>query len=84
LAPSPLNVRLGMTPSPISMSPSLSMMGSSSGFSPVQMSATTPIFLPKPSAVKEFNPPKQQERPPKRQRSNEDSSTNLTLAPILT
>eukprot|EP01118_Nematostelium_gracile_P018174 TRINITY_DN79_c0_g1_i2.p1 TRINITY_DN79_c0_g1~~TRINITY_DN79_c0_g1_i2.p1 ORF type:complete len:242 (+),score=50.66 TRINITY_DN79_c0_g1_i2:303-1028(+) len=84
LAPSPLNVRLGMTPSPISMSPSLSMMGTSSGFSPVQMSATTPIYLPKPSAVKEFSTPIKQERPTKRQRGNEDSSNNLTLAPILT
>jgi len=84
LAPSPLNMRLGMTPSPISMSP-LPMLGHASGFSPVQMSASTPIYLPKPSAVKDFtNPQKQEKNPPQQNRPKNDDKSHLTLAPIFT
>jgi hypothetical protein len=58
LAPSPLNVRLGMTPSPVPLSPSPISMSHSSSFSPVPMTSSipaanhlsTPIFLPRPSA----------------------------------
>jgi len=52
MTPSPLNIRLGMTPSPLPSPSPISMVNNhASSFSPVPMGMHTPIFLPRPAAV---------------------------------
>eukprot|EP01117_Protostelium_nocturnum_P020089 TRINITY_DN888_c0_g1_i1.p1 TRINITY_DN888_c0_g1~~TRINITY_DN888_c0_g1_i1.p1 ORF type:complete len:376 (-),score=105.50 TRINITY_DN888_c0_g1_i1:164-1291(-) len=61
MSPSPLTLRLGMTPSPLPMSsPSPNSMGSGSSFSPIQMTANIAsaqgLFLPKPQPQAPHSP----------------------------